>query len=185
MISIAHRIAVAFCMLTCGVFAAAAHADDVQSMMTKGVTITCKLDETLAFYQGILNQRIIDDSVRDGARVSQYVDIPATTNIRLITMTGADTFPDSNATGGKFGFIGIDNKDAAACKTGASSNKAKAGDVLFSVRVANITEIEARAKAKNIPVIVPLGTSGSGKARNMMMLDPNGRIVEVFEVFGK
>jgi catechol 2,3-dioxygenase-like lactoylglutathione lyase family enzyme len=162
----------------------AAHADDaVHSLLGKAVTITCKLDETLAFYRDVLNQHIIDDSVRDGTRVSQYVDIPPTTNIRLVTLSG--TFPEGEATGGKFGFIGIDNKDAAACKADTSRAKAQAGDVLFSVRVVNIAEVEARAKKSGTPIIVPLGTSGSGKARNMMLLDPNGRIVEAFEVNSK
>jgi catechol 2,3-dioxygenase-like lactoylglutathione lyase family enzyme len=161
----------------------------VQAALSRPVVITCKLDESIAFYRDVLNQSVLDDSVRDGARVSQYVDMPKTAKARLVIMGPLGVVP-SNEGNGHFGFIGVEDPNADACKTptateGTKPARAWAGDVLFSVRVVNLDEIAARAKKRGTPILIAPGTSGSGKARNMMMQDPNGRIVEAFEVMAK
>ena len=176
-------IAIAFAALLA---APAGAAEPVQSLLQRGVTVTCRLDETIAFYRDILNQQVLEESVRDGARVSKYVDIPPTAQVRLVAMGGSGAYPWANPMGGKLAFIGVADPAAAACRTqyrkGDAPSRARAGEVLFSIRVANLDEIAARAARAGAPVLVPPGTSGSGQARNMMMLDPNGRIVEAFEV---
>jgi catechol 2,3-dioxygenase-like lactoylglutathione lyase family enzyme len=157
----------------------------VESLLQKGVTVTCRLEETIAFYRDILNQHVLEDSVRDGARVALFVDIPPSAKVRLVTMGGSGVYPWSETVGGHLSFIGVADPQAEACRTQfpehGAPRRAKAGDVLFSVRVANLDEIAARVAKAGAAVLVPPGPSGSGLARNMMMLDPNGRIVEVFE----
>ncbi|MBL8628482.1 MAG: hypothetical protein JNM81_02565 [Rhodospirillaceae bacterium] len=176
-------------------YAGSARADDaaaripVQSLLLRAVTVTCKLDESIAFYRDVLNQRVLEDSVRDGARVSQYVDIPISGQVRLVLMGGSGSYPGGDIMGGHIAFIGItEPKKADACRDAerlpkhAHEARAKAGDVLFSMRVANLDEVAARAAKVNALVLVKPGPSGSGQARNMMMMDPNGRIIEAFEI---
>jgi len=168
-------------------FAVPAHAEEatVQSLLLRAVTVTCKLDETIAFYRDVLGQRVLEESVRDGARVSAYVDLPKTTDVRLVVMGGSGAYPGGDVMGGKLAFIGIADKKAKACKEAdkaSKSDRAKAGDVVFSLRVANLDEIAARAAKLKTPVLVPPGRSGSGLARNMMLVDPNGRMIEALEI---
>ena len=45
----------------------------------------------------------------------------------------------------------------------------------------NIDEIDRRMKKAGIPIVAPLGLSGSGRSRSMAVLDPNGIRVEMYE----
>lgn len=163
--------------------APAAAEDLVQGLLLRAVTVTCKLDATIAFYHDILGQKVVEESVRDGARMSAYVDLPATSQVRLIAMAGSGAYPGGDIAGGKLAFIGIADQTAAACqKVSDKPARAGAGDVVFSMRVAHLDEVARRAASRGVPILVPPGKSGSGLARNMMMVDPNGRIVEAFEI---
>ena len=48
--------------------------------------------------------------------------------------------------------------------------------------VSNIDEIAKRAKAAGHEVLFDVKASGTGKSRNMMLFDPNGNIVEIFQI---
>ena len=79
--------------------------------------------------------------------------------------------------------MGIEDPKAPACKdTKVVNRRARQGDSIHPHRVANIDEIARRARAKGVEILFGPRRSGSGLSRNMMMFDPNGRIVEVFEL---
>ncbi|MDX2143874.1 MAG: hypothetical protein SFV19_11010, partial [Rhodospirillaceae bacterium] len=56
------------------------------------------------------------------------------------------------------------------------------GGHIHPLRVSDIDEIAKRAKAKGVEILFGPKVSGTRLSRNMMMFDPNGRIVEVFEI---
>ena len=162
----------------------AAHAQDVQSILLRSVTITCKLDESIAFYRDILNQQVIEDQPQSAVSAARYLQTTPDAKVRFVVMKGSAVYPGGEIIGGRVAFMGIDDPKSEACKNTDAPNPLKGvhGSHIHPHRVANIDEIGRRAKAKNVPILFGPQPSGSRLSRSMMMLDPNGRIVEVFEV---
>ncbi len=56
------------------------------------------------------------------------------------------------------------------------------GDTILPHRVKGLDQIYARLQAAGFEVLLAPRTSGTGLSRNMMVFDPNGNIVELFEL---
>ena len=56
------------------------------------------------------------------------------------------------------------------------------GDTILPHRVKGLDQIYARLQAEGFEVLFAPRTSGTGLSRNMMVFDPNGNIVELFEM---
>lgn len=163
--------------------AASAQEAKVQSLLLRSVTVTCKVEESIAFYRDILGQQVIEDETQDGARAAAFLDVLPTSKVRFVVMKGSAVYPGGEIIGGRVAFMGIDDPAAPACKDAKVVNhRGRQGDGIHPHRVANIDEIARRAKAAGVQILFGPRRSGSGLSRNMMMFDPNGRIVEVFEL---
>jgi catechol 2,3-dioxygenase-like lactoylglutathione lyase family enzyme len=164
-------------------FAAAAEKAPVQSLLLRSVTVTCKLDASIAFYRDILGQEVIEDAPQDAAKASAFLDVRPTSRVRFVILKGSAVYPGGEIIGGRIAFMGIDDPEAPACKSAPAANhRGRQGDGIHPHRVANIDEIARRARAQGVEILFGPRRSGTGLSRNMMMFDPNGRIVEVFEL---
>ncbi|MDX2144939.1 MAG: VOC family protein [Rhodospirillaceae bacterium] len=163
-----------------------AHAQEakVQSILLRSVTVTCKLEESIAFYRDILGQEVMEDSIQSPEGAVKYLDINPDSKVRFVIMRGSGVYPGGEIIGGRVAFMGIEDPKAPACKDAAKVKNQRGiqGSEIHPHRVANIDEIAKRARAKGVEILFDVKTSGSKLSRNMMMFDPNGRIVEVFEV---
>jgi catechol 2,3-dioxygenase-like lactoylglutathione lyase family enzyme len=166
--------------------AASAHAQDVkvQSMLLRSVTVTCKLEESIAFYRDILGQEVMEDSVQSPEGAAKFLDTKLNSKVRFVIMKGSGVYPGGEIIGGRVAFMGIEDPKAPACKDAAKvkNQRGVQGSEIHPHRVSNIDEIAKRAKAKGVEILFGPKVSGTRLSRNMMMFDPNGRIVEVFEV---
>lgn len=159
-------------------------ADDVQSLLLRSVTVTCKLDESIAFYRDVLGQEVMTDQVIDAKGAGRYLDVSPMSKVRFVIMKGAGVYPGGEIIGGRVAFMGIDDPKSPACRDMAfhRNRKGAHGSHIHPMRVSNIDEIARRAKDAHVEVLFAPKTSESKLSRNMMMFDPNGVIVEVFEV---
>jgi catechol 2,3-dioxygenase-like lactoylglutathione lyase family enzyme len=162
----------------------AARADDVQSLLLRSVTVTCKLEESIAFYRDILGQSVLEDQPQSAESAARYLDITPEAKVRFVVMKGSGVYPGGEIIGGRVAFMGIDDPKGVACKDAAQpmNHRGIQGSHIHPHRVANIDEIARRAHEKGVEILFGPKVSGSRLSRNMMMFDPNGRIVEVFEV---
>jgi predicted enzyme related to lactoylglutathione lyase len=164
--------------------AAQAQENKVQSMLLRSVTVTCKLEESIAFYREILDQVVIEDAMQGGEGAMKYLDVTPEAKVRFVIMKGSGVYPGGEIIGGRVAFMGIDDPKGNACKDAekVKNQRGVQGSHIHPMRVANIDEIARRAKANKVEILFGPKVSGSRLSRNMMMFDPNGRIVEVFEV---
>jgi catechol 2,3-dioxygenase-like lactoylglutathione lyase family enzyme len=156
----------------------------VQSMLLRSVTVTCKLDESIAFYRDILGQEVFEDYPQSPDGAIRFLDTTPASKVRFVVMKGSGVYPGGEIIGGRVAFMGIDDPKAPACKDAAKLKNQRGihGSEIHPHRVANIDEIARRAKAKGVEILFGPKASGTRLSRNMMMYDPNGRIVEVFEI---
>lgn len=161
-----------------------ARAEDVQSLLLRSVTVTCKLEESVAFYRDILGQEVITDQAVDAKAAGRYLDVSPLAKVRFVVLKGSGVYPGGEIIGGRVAFMGIDDKKSPACRDTVFERNRKGGQGshIHPMRVSNIDEIERRAKAKGVEILFGPKPSESKLSRNMMMFDPNGVIVEVFEV---
>jgi len=156
----------------------------VQSLLLRSVTVTCKLEDSIAFYRDILGQEVIEDATQGAEGAMRYLDVSKDAKVRFVVMKGSAVYPGGEIIGGRVAFMGIDDPKGKACRDADRQKNRKGihGSHIHPMRVANLDEIYKRATARNVEILFPPKTSGSRLSRNMMMFDPNGRIVEVFEV---
>lgn len=162
------------------------HAEEppVQSLLLRSVTVTCKLDQSIAFYRDILGQEVIEDVKQDATRATSYLDVTPEAEIRFVVMKGSAVYPGGEIIGGRVAFMGIKDPNGPACKDAAKAENRRGvhGSHIHPHRVSNIDEIARRARAQGVQILFGPRPSGTRMSRNMMMFDPNGRIVEVFEI---
>ncbi len=156
----------------------------VQSMLLRSVTVTCKLEESIAFYRDILGQEVMEDGIQSPDGAMKFLDTNPNSKVRFVIMRGSGVYPGGEIIGGRVAFMGIEDPKAPACKDVAKLKNQRGiqGSEIHPHRVSNIDEIAKRAKAKGVEILFGPKVSGSRLSRNMMMYDPNGRIVEVFEL---
>jgi catechol 2,3-dioxygenase-like lactoylglutathione lyase family enzyme len=156
----------------------------VQSLLLRSVTVTCKLDESIAFYRDILGQQVIEDARQDPVRAAKYLDVTPEAEIRFVIMKGSAVYPGGEIIGGRVAFMGIKDPKGNACKDADKvvNRRGVQGSHIHPHRVANIQEIAKRARARGVEILYGPSVTGTRLSQGMMMFDPNGRIVEVFEV---
>jgi catechol 2,3-dioxygenase-like lactoylglutathione lyase family enzyme len=161
-----------------------AQESKVQSLLLRSVTVTCKLEESIAFYRDVLGQEVIEDVKQGADGANRYLDVTKDAEIRFVVMKGSAVYPGGEIIGGRVAFMAINDPKGKACADVDKQKNRKGvhGSHIHPMRVANLDEIYKRAVAKKVEILFPPKASGSRLSRNMMMFDPNGRIVEVFEI---
>ena len=156
----------------------------VQSLLLRAVITTCKLDESVAFYQDILGQRVIQERDFTAEVAAPYVAVSDTGTVRLVVMEGRGEYPGGPILGGRIAFMGVlDDPDSPACRDLEKkvNRSGHHGDPILPFRVANIDEIMRRAKAAGYEIGFEPRRSPVGLSRNMVMYDPNGTLLELFD----
>jgi predicted enzyme related to lactoylglutathione lyase len=171
--------------------ARAQEASHVQAILLRSVTVTCKLEESIAFYREILAQKVIQERDFTGDVIKAYVDVSPKAKVRLVVMEGRGEYPGGPIMGGRVAFMGVMNDDdGPACKGLAAKEAAMRkqgnrggwhGETILPFRVTGIDEIARRAKEKGYRIGFPPQASPVGLSRNMILYDPNGIILELFE----
>jgi catechol 2,3-dioxygenase-like lactoylglutathione lyase family enzyme len=155
----------------------------VQSQMVRTMIVTCKVEETIKFYRDVLGQKVLSDD--GGAAVTiapQIIDMPKDGKMRMVVFGGTGEYPAGPMIGSRIGMLGLMDPKMPACKEMNKANARKGhGGVIMPVRVSNTTEILKRAKAMGIEVIKE-GPSPSRLTWQTLLYDPNGIILELFEL---
>ena len=162
-------------------------ADDppVQSLLLRAVITTCKLDESIAFYRDILGQRVIQERDFTPDVIKRYTAVSDAGSVRLVVMEGRGEYPGGPILGGRIAFMGIlDDPDGPGCKDmdKKTTRPGHHGDPVLPFRVGNIDEIHRRLLDGGYEVSFPPTRSPVGLSRNMIAFDPNGVLLELFEL---
>jgi catechol 2,3-dioxygenase-like lactoylglutathione lyase family enzyme len=159
-------------------------APPVQSLLLRSVTVTHDLDRSLLFYRDILGQELVELNRLDTARSQRWLDIGPRAEVWFASLRGRGEYAGGVVTGGRIAFIGIKDPDARPeDRTPARGRKGRQGDTILPHRVSNLDEILLRLQKHGFEVLVPPSTSSTGLSRSGMVFDPNGKIVELFELF--
>lgn len=165
-----------------------AHAADdptVQSLLLRAVITTCKLEESIAFYRDILGQRVIQERDFTPDVINRYTAVSENGSVRLVVMEGRGEYPGGPIAGGRIAFMGILNDpDGPGCKDmdKKATRPGHHGDPVLPFRVGNIDEIHRRLIDGGYEVTFPPTRSPVGLSRNMIAFDPNGVLLELFEL---
>lgn len=172
-----------------GLWLSRAHSADflppdrpVQSQMVRTMVMTCRLEETIRFWRDVMGQRVIADERAPPSMVPFIWNGPPDTKIRMVVMSGSGEYPAGNIMGSRIGFLGIENQDSPGCRTPVNVGKGEQGTIIMPTRVDNIAEIERRARAMGMRIVKPLGPSPTRLTRQMIVADPNGVLLELFEL---
>jgi catechol 2,3-dioxygenase-like lactoylglutathione lyase family enzyme len=155
----------------------------VQSQMVRTMIVTCKVEETIRFYRDVLGQKVLsDDGGRPVTVAQDLIDMPATGTLRMVIFGGTGEYPAGPMIGSRIGMLGLLDPTTPACKEMNKANKRLPhGGVIMPMRVSNMPEILNRAKAMGIEVIKQ-GPSPSRLTWQTLLYDPNGLILELFEL---
>ena len=156
----------------------------LQTQLLRAVTVTYALDRSLIFYRDILGQQLMELNQLDTVRSQRYLDIGPRAEVWFASLKGSGEYAGGSVTGGRIAFIGIKDPDARAeDRTPARGRRGRQGDAILPHRVSNLDEIMRRLQRAGFETLVPPTTSSSGLSRSAMVFDPNGKIVELFELF--
>lgn len=156
----------------------------VQTILLRAVTVTHDLERSLLFYRDILGQQLMELNRLDTERSRRWLDIGPRAEVWFASLRGQGEYAGGAVTGGRIAFIGIRDPDARPeDRAPAAGRKGRQGDAILPHRVSNLDELMARLRRNGFEVLVPPTTSSSGLSRSAMVFDPNGKIVELFELF--
>ncbi len=153
-----------------------------QSLLLRAVTVTCKVEESIAFYRDVMGQDIIEDVTFEGSGIQRYIDVQDGGKVRFVIMGGSGVYPGGQVVGGNIAFMGILDADDPSCGDDLENRRGRQGSTILPHRVSDIEKIVSRAKAAGHEILFDVKPSGTGLSRNMMLYDPNGNIVEVFQI---
>lgn len=164
-------------------FAQAQDGDPLQAQHVRTMVVTCKIDETVRFYRDVLGMDVIrDDGGRSIQVAAQIIDMPETSELRMAIFVGKGEYPAEPIIGSRIGFLGlIDTNDPACANADEPNRSTMHGGVIMPVRVSNTEEVLKRAKAMGIEVIKE-GPSPSRLTTQTLLYDPNGIVLELFEM---
>lgn len=171
-------------LLCCGLLTAVANdAEDeaVQSLMLRGVIVTYDLEASLQFYRDFMGQTVIESRELDPVRSQSWLDVSDEAKVVHVIFAGSGEYPGGPVTGGRMSLIAIDDPNRE--QPPAANHRGRHGDVIFPHRVSNLDEIFRRMTEAGVEVLYPPTTSSTGRSRTTMVFDPNGKIVEMFELF--
>jgi len=141
--------------------------------------ITRDLDKSVAFYERYLGYKVLGRSEVTAAKSRQVVGAVGNSVVKYVSLVPAPWTPKkSHFTG--ISFVEIPESPPNAFSQNAA-RPSHAGELILAHRVTNIEDINRRIIAAGVPIIAPLGKSGSGKSMSMAFLDPNGIRVEIYE----
>ncbi len=163
----------------------AADEPPVQSLLLRAVITTCKLEESIAFYRDILGQKVIQERDFTPDLINRYTAVSEKGAVRLVVMEGRGEYPGGPIAGGRIAFMGILNDpDGPGCKDmdKKTTRPGHHGDPILPFRVGNIDEIHRRLLDGGYEVSFPPTRSPVGLSRNMIAFDPNGVLLELFEL---
>ncbi len=156
----------------------------VQSILLRAVTVTYDLDRCLLFYRDILGQELMELNRLDTTRSQRYLEIGPRAEVWFASLRGRGEYAGGAVTGGRIAFIGLKDPDASPeARAPIKGRKGRQGDAILPHRVSNLDEIMARLQRNGFEVLVPPTVSSTGLSRSAMVFDPNGKIVELFELF--
>ena len=155
----------------------------IQSLLLRSTTVTCNLEESIAFYRDVLGQEVMLRARAPATNTYKWLGINRDTKVDFVTMRGSAVYPGGEIMGGRIGFLAILDPDDPACRQRPDAQSPGVwGTTFLPFRVANLDAIVANAKAKGVKVFHGPAPSGSRLSRNLFMKDPNGNLVEVFEL---
>lgn len=157
-------------------------APRVQSLLLRAVTVTYDLERSLLFYRDILRQEVVEDVPLAAERARRWLDCSAQAEVRHLTLRGTGEYPGGPIAGGRISFISVREPDGKVPPLAHPNRKGSHGDTILPHRVRGLDEIYAKLKAAGFEVLFPPQVSSTGLSRNMMVFDPNGHIVELFEL---
>ena len=159
----------------------AADGPAVQSQLLRAVTVTHDLEASLTFYVDILGQRVIERRQLDADRSRSWLQLGPKASVTFVVLAGSGEYPGGPVVGGRIAFLGIDDPDRGARRV--VNRRATDTDMVLPHRVQNLDEIYRRIQDAGHAVLYPPAVSSTGRSRTMMLFDPNGHIVELFELF--
>lgn len=141
--------------------------------------ITRDLDASVSFYVTYLGYKELGRSEISADKSRQVVGVIGDGTVRYVSLAPAMWSAEDNMYAG-ISFVEIPGAvESPFDQDGARPSRA--GELVLAHRVSNIDEIERRIRKAGIPIVAPLGLSGSGRSRSMAVLDPNGIRVEMYE----
>jgi catechol 2,3-dioxygenase-like lactoylglutathione lyase family enzyme len=156
----------------------------LQSVLTRAMILTDRLDASIAFYRDVLGQEIIEDRVMETDIGREFIDGGANAKYRLVVFKGEMELPGSTIAGGRVGVIAIDDPDAPkGIQDGMKNRRGRAGDTILVFQVKRIDEIATRARAAGVRILFGPQVSPHRLARHMLMVDPNGMLCELIELY--
>jgi catechol 2,3-dioxygenase-like lactoylglutathione lyase family enzyme len=154
----------------------------VQSILLRAVTVTYDLPRSLLFYRDILNQEVVEDVPLSAERSQPWLDVSARAEVRFVVLRGRAEYPGGPITGGRIAFIAIREPGGERPAPAHPNRRGTQGDVILPHRVRGIDAIHARLQREGFEILFAPRVSPTGLSRNMMVFDPNGHIVELFEL---
>jgi catechol 2,3-dioxygenase-like lactoylglutathione lyase family enzyme len=161
----------------------AAHAEErVQSLLLRAVSVTYDLERSLLFYRDILEQELVEDNALDAERSSSWLDVSRDAKIRFVVLRGSGEYPGGPIAGGRIAFIAIVDPQRPLARYARPNRRGVHGDTILPHRVQGLDVIHQKLKAAGFEILFGPRVSPTGRSRNMMVFDPNGHIVELFEL---
>lgn len=167
------------CMIHTLFDANAQERDDPTAVLRSASFVSRDLDKTVDFYTGLLGYKILGEAEITADKSRQVVGAKGDEKVRYVSLAPAIWTKEDNKYAG-ISFIEIKSAEASPFDQNAARPSREA-ELILAHRATNIDEIARRVAAAGIPVVAPLGLSGSGKSRSMAILDPNGIRVELYE----
>ena len=141
--------------------------------------VTRDLEASVAFYTTYLGYKELGRSEITADKSRQVVGATGSSTVRYVSLAPAMWSPEDS---GYAGISFIEIPAAVASPFDQDGDRAsRAGELVLAHRVTNIDEIDRRIRKAGVPIVAPLGLSGSGRSRSMAVLDPNGIRVEMYE----
>lgn len=179
------RLAALVIGLTClGSASAADTAEEkpTQSILLRAVSVTYDLERSLLFYRDILGQDVVEDVPLTAERSASWLEVSPQAKIRFVVLRGKGEYPGGPITGGRIAFIAIDDPAHPRAGNKTDNRRGVHGDMILPHRVANLDGIVRRLKEQKFEFLFEPRVSPTGLSRNCMVFDPNGHIVELFEL---
>jgi len=158
--------------------------EDIQAILLRATIVTCRLEESLKFYTEVLGQRVIQQ--RDfSAEIGQtFIEVSDRGSMRLVILEGRGEYSGGPIMGGRIALLAaVDDPESSACResTNRPQRLGHHGDLILPFRVRGIHEIARRAREGGHRIAFGPAASPMGLSENMLMWDPNGVLLELFE----
>jgi catechol 2,3-dioxygenase-like lactoylglutathione lyase family enzyme len=158
--------------------------EDIQAILLRATIVTCRLEESLQFYTEVLGQRVIQQ--RDfSAEIGQtFIEVSDRGSMRLVILEGRGEYSGGPIMGGRVALLAaVGDPESPACResTDQARRLGHHGDLILPFRVRGIHEIARRAREGGHRIAFGPAASPMGLSENMLMWDPNGVLLELFE----